>query len=155
MSEAEHERLRVALGQALGAARTATLSVIDVATGTPYGALVNIAASPKGSVVMLLSQLAKHTEGLVADPRASLLVTGRLPTHGDVLTGFRASLMGKMQKTDDIDQRKMFLARHPYAETYAGFGDFSFWELMPHTIHAVAGFGRIVTVAAADVFPLA
>lgn len=151
----EHQQLRENLGVALATARTATLSVLEAGSGTPYGALVNVAATPGGTVVTLLSRLAKHTQGLLADPRASLLVTGSLPETGDVLTGFRATLMGRMVVSDDPVLRDTFLTRHPYAEGYAGFADFSFWVMQPTTVHAVGGFGRITTVAASELFPLA
>ena len=38
---------------------------------------------------------------------------------------------------------------------YAGFGDFGFWRLEPERAHAVAGFGRIETIPANEMFPSA
>jgi hypothetical protein len=37
----------------------------------------------------------------------------------------------------------------------AGFGDFGFWRLEPEKAHAVAGFGRIETIPANELFPSA
>ena len=50
---------------------------------------------------------------------------------------------------------RRYLARHPAAELYAGFGDFAFWRLEPERAHAVAGFGRIETIPADEMFPSA
>ena len=38
---------------------------------------------------------------------------------------------------------------------YVDFSDFAFWRMVPEIIHAVAGFGRIETLGADDVFPAA
>ena len=42
------------------------------------------------------------------------------------------------------------LARQPEAEMFAGFGDFAFYEVTLKGAHLVAGFGRIVDLAPAD-----
>jgi putative heme iron utilization protein len=47
--------------------------------------------------------------------------------------------------------RRRFLARHPKAELYAGFGDFAFWRLSVASAHLNAGFARAADLAAADV----
>ena len=39
---------------------------------------------------------------------------------------------------------RRFLARHPSAEGYAGFADFSVYELEIARGHYIGGFGRIV-----------
>ena len=38
--------------------------------------------------------------------------------------------------------RRRFLARHPKSELYAGFADFSFWQLRVVSAHLNAGFAR-------------
>lgn len=47
--------------------------------------------------------------------------------------------------------RRRYLARHPSAEVYAGFGDFGFWLLDIDDAHGIVGFGRIREVPGADV----
>jgi heme iron utilization protein len=128
------------------------LAVIDRQTHSPYGALVNYACDHKGWPIFLFSALARHTQALIEDSGASLLVS-ELPSHGDVLTGMRASIMGKcVSLGQDQAAKDAYLALHPYAAGYAEFGDFSFWRLEPTLIHTVAGFGRIATLPATEVF---
>ena len=121
-------------------AKTGTLSVIDFETGTPFGALVNVATDEAGLPLFLFSKLARHTKSLLVDPAASLLVA-ELPEQGDALTGFRATITSTLSEVK-IDPA-LYLAKHPYAEMYAGFGDFGFWRMTPKMIYVVAGFGRI------------
>jgi len=131
--------------------RFGTLATLDFETGGPFASLVNYCCFGKGYPVFLLSQLARHTKCLLADARASLLVA-ELPTSGDILTGLRATIMGHVEMIAPEAVAKAYLVKHPYAETYVGFGDFAFYLLVPQTIHVVGGFGRIHTFKADEVF---
>lgn len=137
--------------ETLGRAQTGTLSVIDFETGGPFGALVNVATCAQGLPLFLFSKLARHTKCLMADPRASLLVS-ELPKVGDPLTGFRATIVGRIEPSAERDLRERYLAKHPYAETYVDFGDFGFWRMMPTKVFVVGGFGRIHAFDAAEMF---
>jgi hypothetical protein len=59
-------------------------------------------------------------------------------------------LMGTAVRTESADARRRYLARQPEAEAFAHFGDFSFYEVRLKAAHLVAGFGRIVDLAPAD-----
>ena len=133
-------------------ARTATLASVNQDDGTPYASLVNVATDVTGHPLILISTLAWHTKNLLANPRASLMVA-EIPPSGDALTGPRVTVMGRFVKAEDEGIRRRYLARHPQASFYAGFGDFAFWRLEPERAHAVAGFGRIETMSADEVFP--
>lgn len=135
-------------------ARTATLGTINADDGTPYASLVNVATDVQGLPLLLVSTLAWHTRNLLADARASLMVA-EVPPSGDALTGPRVTVMGRFEKVAEKAVRRRYLARHPAAELYAGFGDFAFWRLIPDRAHAVAGFGRIETIPADEMFPSA
>jgi heme iron utilization protein len=124
----------------LSRAKTGTLSVVDFETGAPFGALVNVATDEEGLPLFLFSRLARHTKSLLANPAASLLVS-ELPTQGDALTGFRATIVGTIAQVEI--EAALYLQKHPYAELYAGFGDFGFWRMSPQDIYVVAGFGKI------------
>ena len=135
-------------------ARTATLGTLNADDGIPYASLVNVATDVQGLPLLLISTLAWHTRNLMADSRASLMVA-EVPSSGDALTGPRVSVMGRFVKVGDGSVRRRYLARHPAAELYAGFGDFAFWRMEPERAHAVAGFGRIETIPAVEMFPSA
>lgn len=135
-------------------ARTATLGTLNAGDGIPYASLVNVASDVRGWPIILVSTLAWHTRNLLADTRASIMVA-EVPETGDALTGPRVTIMGRFMRVADEGARRRYLARHPAAELYAGFGDFAFWRMEPEQAHAVAGFGRIETISADEVFPSA
>lgn len=135
-------------------ARTATLGTLNSDDGVPYASLVNVATDVRGLPVLLVSTLAWHTRNLLTDARASLMVA-EVPPSGDALTGPRVTIMGRFTRVDDPSLRRRYLARHPAAELYAGFGDFAFWRMEAERAHAVAGFGRIETIPADELFPSA
>jgi len=126
----------------------ASLATLDRETGHPYASLILVATEPDGAPIFLISRLALHTRNLEKDPRASLLIdgTGGL---GDPLTGGRLTLMGEARPSDSPTARRRFLARHPSAEGYAGFADFSIYALRVASGHYIGGFGRIVDLALA------
>lgn len=122
----------------------------DAPAGWPYASLVMMAVDQDASPILLISTLADHTRNLLADPRASLLVDGTAGLD-EPLTGARATVMGRLEKTDDPRHRARYLARHPSAQMYAGFGDFAVWRMAVERAHIVAGFGRIHWVEGAGV----
>lgn len=135
-------------------ARTGTIATINREDGIPYASLANVATDVEGQPLILISNLAWHTRNLTADSRASMMVAD-MPVSGDALMGARVTVMGRFELAAEPRIRRRYLARHPAAVSYAGFADFAFWRLRPETIHAVAGFGRIETFDANEVFPSA
>ncbi|MGE0211353.1 MAG: HugZ family protein [Parvibaculaceae bacterium] len=133
-------------------ARSGALSSL-LQEGSPYGSLVNYATDQRGRPLLLLSTLAWHTRNLERDPRASLLVLGQ-GSSGDPLEGARVTVIGRCARLEEPaveDARRRYLARHPAASFYAGFKDFGWWRLEIEQAHAVAGFGRIETLAGDEV----
>jgi putative heme iron utilization protein len=133
-------------------ARTAHFGTLMADTGHPYVSLVNVATDPAGTPILLLSSLAWHTKNIERDSRASALFVAAPEAEAlDALQGSRVTVLGSMARTTANDRRR-FLAQHPQAADYCDFADFAFWRLEPEQVHAVAGFGRITTFAAAEVF---
>lgn len=118
--------------------------------GWPYASLVLMAADHDASPILLISSLADHTQNLLADPRASLLVDGTAGLD-EPLTGARATVLGRLARSDDAEARRRYLARHPSAQVYAGFKDFAVWRMTVEHAHIVAGFGDIHWVDGADI----
>jgi putative heme iron utilization protein len=127
----------------------ASLASLDPGTGYPYASLIIVATDASGAPSLLISNLARHTRNLVNDNRASILVDGT-GAAGDPLQGARVTLSGLAEKTDDQAVRRRFLVRHPEAEFYASFPDFSFWRLKVAGAHYIGGFGRIVDLKPDD-----
>ena len=128
--------------------RSGALATLMAGSGDPYCSLVNVATTAAGAPILLISQLAVHTKNILADARVSLMLDERKP--GDPLEGARVMLMGTASVTDDRNARRRYLARHPDAEMYADFKDFGFYQVELKGAHLVAGFGRIVDLAATD-----
>lgn len=142
MDETKRESLLAAKAMLAGA-RTATLSVIDPETTGPFGALVNVAVDLCSRPIILTSTLSRHTQGLLKDARASIMVQGNIPDDRDPLMDMRLTLTGIFETDVKADSRTTYLQRHPYAELYADFGDFRFWRMVPSKFYVVAGFGRV------------
>ncbi|MGX1097184.1 HugZ family pyridoxamine 5'-phosphate oxidase [Amorphus sp. MBR-141] len=127
----------------------AALGTLEPDGGAPHVSLVTVATLPDGAPVLLLSDLAVHTRNLKADDRVSLMISEPV-RPGDPLALARVTLAGRIARTDDPVARRRFLARHPDAAAYAAFPDFGVYRIAPERAHLVAGFGRIVTLPAAE-----
>ena len=140
---------QVAAKKLLREARSGALATLMQDSGDPYCSLVNVATTIGGAPVLLLSKLALHTKNLLADARVSLMLDER--KEGDPLEGARVMLMGRCIKDENSATRIAYLRRHPDAEMYANFSDFSFYRIEIARVHLVAGFGRIVDLKAQDI----
>ncbi len=133
--------------RSLRAGALATLSPMG-----PFSSLVAVATLPDGSPLMVLSQLAAHTGHLEADPRCSILLSQG--GKGDPLAHPRLTLVGHARRAAAEERgawRARYLARHPKAELYVDFADFSFWRLEIATAHLNGGFARAATFEAAEI----
>jgi heme oxygenase (biliverdin-IX-beta and delta-forming) len=140
---------RLAAKKLLREARSGALATLMVGSGNPYCSLANVATTPDGSPLLLLSTLALHTKNILADSRISLMLDER--KEGDPLEGARVMLMGTAAVNTDATMRTAYLRRHPEAEMFAGFTDFAFYRMAISAAHLVAGFGRIVDLRSADI----
>jgi putative heme iron utilization protein len=96
--------------------------------------------------------MAVHTQNVLADPRASLLVTQPGWTE-DPLAGARLTLVGTMARVGEAELaavREDYLTRHENARYWVDFGDFAFYRLGVEELYYVAGFGAMGWVEAAD-----
>lgn len=126
-----------------GSAKASLASRLVEGDGWPYASLVTTATTQDGSIILLLSGLSDHTRNIAADPRVSLLFDG---TDGlaNPQQGPRVTVLGRAERDGDEALARRFLARHPGAQLYAGFGDFAFYRVIPLRAHWVGGFARAV-----------
>ncbi len=120
--------------------------------GQPYASLVTPACAPDLSLLLLLSDLSEHTRHLRAEPRCSVLVAG-VPESANPQTAPRVSVTGMAEVIADAALQARYLAIHPYASLYAGFGDFALWRIRPLGGLYVGGFGRAARLRVADLTP--
>jgi putative heme iron utilization protein len=128
----------------LRSARRASLATLDRGSGRPYVSLVGLASDRDGAPLLLVSDLARHTANLAADPQASVLCAEI--GAGDPLAHPRVTLFGRCATIDKDAPalKRRWLARQPDSALYYGFDDFNMLRLEPEGAHLVAGFGRIV-----------
>jgi heme iron utilization protein len=153
MDTPKHAAMRQAKAL-VSAGGTASLSVLDVDGGAPFATLVNFAAGGDLQPFLLISSLAHHSKCLAKDQRSCLMLHEPVSADGDPMLTFRMSLLGRFEIADRAAAEAAFLARHPYAELYAGFGDFSFWRMHVDHAHIIAGFGRAYGVRFSDIASL-
>ena len=118
----------------------------------PYGSLVTYAPDVDGSPIFLFSTLSDHTNNLAKEPKASLLVE-RASRLKNPQQGPRVTILGTVKPTKSPRHKKRFLARHPGAARYAGFGDFGFYVMTPERLHLVGGFARAQWLKASEAQP--
>jgi hypothetical protein len=124
----------------LRATRAGALATLDRETGFPFASLVTVATDHDGAPLLLLSRLAAHTLNLEQDARASILLAAA--GKGDPLAHPRLTVFGRAERVEPPRVRSRFLARHPKAELYVSFADFSFWRLALEGAHLNGGFAR-------------
>ncbi len=139
--------------------RTGTLATLSCRhPGHPFASLMPYALDERGHPLFLISSMAMHTQNLLSDSRASLLVTQRglspqLQESGDPLARGRLTLMGEARLVpagDVAAARAAYLARHEKAGYWVDFEDFGFWRLEIQDVYFVGGFAAMDWVTADD-----
>lgn len=108
-----------------------------------------------GRPLFLISTMAMHTQNLVENPRASLLVTSS--EGGDPLGAARLTVMGEVSKLSAVNPadelaavRQNYLARHENARYWVNYDDFDFYRMEIADVYFVGGFGVMGWVTADD-----
>ena len=131
-------------------ARTGALATLEAKGGAPLTTLLGVASDFDGAPLFLMSTLSRHTRNLAGDPRASLLLTGRLE-RGDPLNQPRVTLGGVVERCAAPRAKVRYLQRNPKAGLYAGFADFALYQPRIDDVHFNGGFGRAAPLAAVEV----
>ena len=144
-SYAERARTLVHLG------RTGSLSTLSQKrSGWPFGSVMPFGLDQLGRPSFLISTMAMHTQNILGDSRASLLVT-HPDASRDPLGAARLTLMGKTVRVpeEEVKQvRDFYLGRYEDAEYWVDFKDFSFYRMEVVDVYYVGGFGVMGWVAA-------
>ena len=118
----------------------------------PFGSVMPYGLDDLGRPTFLMSTLAMHTQNLLRDARASLLVTPP-DTDDDPLGTARITLMGTVtpvSQEEYTEVREGYLARHADASLWVDFGDFGFYRMEVTDTYFVGGFGVMGWVSAED-----
>jgi len=128
----------------------ASLATAMVEGGWPFASLVAVACDHAGAPLVMISDLAEHAKNLkAARGRCALLFDGTAG-HQNPLAGPRVTVLGRLLAEDDERLLARFVARHPDADTYAGFGDFHLYRMNVDRAYLVAGFGLIRWIETAE-----
>jgi len=123
----------------------------------PFVSMVPVVPAPDGTGFLIhVSRLAQHTQDLLADGRVSLMFMKRLDTDQDPLALPRLTLQGEAKEipagSSVYDSAaEVYLVRFPQAEMTLGLGDFSFFQIQPTSGRLVSGFGRALSLDAAQI----
>jgi putative heme iron utilization protein len=123
--------------------------------GWPFGSLVGYAQSASGEPILLISEIAEHTNNLRVNPRASLFIQDSLASE-DPQAGIRVTLMGfakPIGHREIADARERYLARFPKAEKFFLVHDFTLFKLRTEHIRYIGGFGDVHWLTPGDAFP--
>ena len=117
--------------------------------GFPYGSMMPYAVDERGRPVFFISSMAMHTQNLLQDPRASLLIT-QPDVSGEPLDAARVTLIGTAAEVPAAEVRALYLSRYENAKLWQDFSDFAYYRLEITGVYFVGGFGVVGWIAAGD-----
>ena len=127
----------------IGHEKAAIVATMD--NKDPYLSIMPYVLDKDGNPVVLISDLAEHTQNIKDNPKACFCMA-KPDKEGSIFNGSRATLRGKMVKilNDQAKEvRKTYLAAFPEAKDWVDFGDFNFYKLEVDSIYFIGGFGKI------------
>ena len=133
--------------------RVGTLSTVSQkVTDFPFGSVAPYGLDERGCPTFLISTMAMHTQNILGNDRASLLVTESNVAE-DPLGAGRVTLVGRVKKTPEPARarvREEYLARYENASYWVDFKDFAFFQMDVIEVYFVGGFGVMGWVSADD-----
>ncbi len=143
------------LARLVNGQRWAALATVDE-VAQPMASMVGYVASEEfGSVALHLSRLAAHTRNLLANPRASLVISACDDGSDDPQLLMRASLQGHVEIIEHDNPHHAhyctrYLERLPDSARLFDFPDFILFRLIISEIRFVTGFGQAYTYRAGE-----
>jgi|SRR5690606_14786277 len=152
---AHESRLTTAVRELLTTRRTAALGTLSE-DGGPHVSMVPYAVdSSQARILILISQLAAHTQHIARDPRVSLLISVAEVPGQPVHQLGRITLVGEAHciQRDTAEHaacQDAYLGRFPEAENIALLPDFRYVSIYVQAVRQVAGFGAARDMPADD-----
>ncbi|NLR73821.1 HugZ family pyridoxamine 5'-phosphate oxidase [Leeia aquatica] len=110
--------------------------------GFPHASWLPLCVAAAGDPLLLLSQLAEHTQNLQANPQASLLLTA--DDHLPATEQRRLTLLGSLTPVElEPEEQARYLRLQPDAAQFLALGDFRFYRMQVAHARLIAGFGRM------------
>src|SRR5215470_15632235 len=129
------------LGQSFGVLSTISVDV----PGYPFGSVTPYCTDEGGRPVMYISQIAQHTQNILADSRVSLTVVEKNLESDDVQARGRVTCIANARslKEDETHARERYFRYFPSAQQYEQTHDFVFFRLELVRVRFIGGFGQI------------
>ena len=119
--------------------------------GWPFGSVMPYALDAQGRPIFLISTMAMHTQNILGDQRAGLLITQT--EAEDPLGAGRVTLLGNVSKIPEEERpsvRETYLASYENAKYWVDFDDFALYRMEVVDVYFVGGFGVMGWVKAED-----
>lgn len=122
----------------------------------PVVSMILFAVSPDFAKFYIhASRLALHTQDILKDPRASLMIaetdTGEKNPQSLARVSIRGEAIAVSSTHPDYEKtRTIYLEKFPQAAFNFTLRDFSIFEIVPRTARLVVGFGKIFNLTAED-----
>jgi putative heme iron utilization protein len=117
--------------------------------GFPFGSMMPYAMDGRGRPVFFVSTMAMHTQNLMEDGRASLLMT-QPGAADDPLGAGRLTVVGNAGVVTADEVSELYLARHENARYWKDFSDFAYYRLEVAGVYFIGGFGVMGWIAAEE-----
>ncbi len=118
--------------------------------GWPFGSVMPYGLDASGQPIFLISTMAMHTQNILAEPRAALLISEATGAD-DALGAGRITLMGRVISVGEEDRaamRERYLERYENAKYWVDYEDFAFYVMDVSDVYFVGGFGVMGWVSA-------
>ena len=111
--------------------------------------MMPFAVDQLGRPVFFISSMAMHTQNLLLDGRASLLIT-QPDVSGDPLGSARLTLVGTATVASAAEVRDLYLSRYENARYWQDYTDFAYYRLEVEGVYFIGGFGVMGWVTVDD-----
>jgi putative heme iron utilization protein len=145
---------RQTLARLIRAQRVAALGTLR--DGAPLVSMVLFAAAADFSEFYIhTSRLAHHTQDMLRDPRAGLMIAETDDGRRDPQTLARVSVTGEAARLPPEDPdyeaaKAAYLVKHPQTAFTFGFADFDLYRIRPASARYVAGFAKAFNLTPAS-----
>ena len=112
--------------------------------GYPFGSVTPYSLDSKGRPVILISELAQHTQNIKSNFKISLTILATSKAR-DVQANSRLTYLGdaRVITADESDAKERYLRKFPHAIRYFEAHDFNFYVIEAVRARYIEGFGKI------------
>lgn len=112
--------------------------------GYPFGSVTPYALDKLGRPIILISNLAQHTQNINENGKVSLTIVASTAAR-DVQANARLTFLGDARKIteDEADAKERYLRKFPHAKRYFEAHDFFFYVIELKRARYIEGFGKI------------